>query len=182
MKEGIKDYKIENNLNLEKIINEYSGYVYKVIKNMSFSLSNEDVEEIVSDTFFVLWKNREKLEDERKLSSYIAGITRNLVREKQRKQENNKNILDYEDVLKDDLKIDMLYEQREKISIIENIVKSMKEEDITIFKLYYYSSKKIKEIAKELKITEFNVKTKLYRIRKKVKKELIKEGYSYDRK
>lgn len=182
MKEEIKDYKIENNLNLEKIINEYSGYVYKVIKNMSFSLSNEDVEEIVSDTFFVLWKNREKLEDERKLSSYIAGITRNLVREKQRKQENNKNILDYEDVLKDDLKIDMLYEQREKISIIENIVKSMKEEDITIFKLYYYSSKKIKEIAKELKITEFNVKTKLYRIRRKVRKELIKEGYSYDRK
>lgn len=39
--------------------------------------------------------------------------------------------------------------------------------------------KKGKEIAKELNITEIKVKTKLHRIRKKIKKELMEGGYEY---
>ena len=74
----IKQYKNNNNLDLEKIIEEYSGYVYKIIKNMANNyISQEDIEEIVLDTFFIVWKNREKIHDEALLSSYIAGITRN---------------------------------------------------------------------------------------------------------
>ena len=38
---------------------------------------------------------------------------------------------------------------------------------------------KITEISKKLNISEFNVKSRLYRIRKKLKKELEKGGYSY---
>lgn len=56
----------------------------------------------------------------------------------------------------------------------------MKEEDIEIFNLYYYSSMKIKEIARVLNIPEFKVKSRLHRVRKKIKKELEKGGYSYD--
>lgn len=37
---------------------------------------------------------------------------------------------------------------------------------------------KINEIANILNISEFNVKSRLYRIRKKIKKELLKGGYS----
>ena len=72
----------------------------------------------------------------------------------------------------------MLYQTREKVSIIEKTVKQMKEKDIQIFNLYYNSSMKISEIAKFLNISSFNVKTKLYRIRKKIKKELEEGGYS----
>ena len=44
--------------------------------------------------------------------------------------------------------------------------------------MFYYSSKSIKDIASELNITEFNVTTRLYRIRKRLRKELKKEnGY-----
>ena len=39
---------------------------------------------------------------------------------------------------------------------------------------------KIKNIADKLDITEFNVKSRLYRIRKKIKKELEKGGYSHE--
>ena len=39
---------------------------------------------------------------------------------------------------------------------------------------------KIKNIADKLKVTEFNVKSRLYRIRKKIKKELEKGGYSHE--
>ena len=39
---------INQEIELEKIIEEYSGYVYKIIKNMaSLHLSDEDVEEFI---------------------------------------------------------------------------------------------------------------------------------------
>ena len=90
----------------------------------------------------------------------------------------NVDISNYENVLQDCKKIDMICEQREKIAIIERTVKSMKEDDIFIFNCYYYSSMKMKEIANALNISEFNVKSKLYRIRKKIKSDLMKGGYS----
>ena len=178
----IEAYKSNKDLEIEKIINEYSGYVYTIIINMSKGiLSDEDVEEIISDVFFILWKNRDKLDDEKKLSSYIAGITRNLVKEKYRKLKSNLNISDYENVIKDNVDIDMIYEQRERVDAIEKIVKGLKEDDILIFNFYYYSGMKISEIAKALNISEFNVKMRLYRMRNKIKKELLKGEDNNDR-
>ena len=57
-------------------------------------------------------------------------------------------------------------------------MEKMKEQDKDIFNLYYYGNRKINEISKILKITEFNVKSRLHRIRKKLKNELSKGGYS----
>lgn len=176
-KNEIREYIKNDELDLEKIIDEFSGYVYKIIDNMA-SLSDEDIEEITSDTFFILWKNKEKLDEEKLLSSYIAGIARNLVKEKTRIVKINVDISNYENILQDCENIDMMCEQREKIAIIEKTVKSMKENDIFIFNCYYYSSMKMKEIADALNTSEFNVKTKLYRIRKKIKNDLTKGGYN----
>lgn len=175
----ISEYINNNKLDLEKIIYEYSGYVHKIIINTACNvLSNEDVEEIVSDTFFILWKNKDKLEEEKLLSSYIAGITKNLIKEKLRKLKCNTNIIKYEDLLQEDEPIDLICEEREKISVIEKTIKDMKKIDIEIFKLYYYSSRKINEIAEVLNVSEFNVKSRLYRIRKKIKYTLLKGGYN----
>ena len=176
-KKSIKQYKNNNELDMEKIIDEYSGYVYKIVTNMAI-IVEEDIEEIISDTFFVLWKNQQKLDEEKILSSYIAGIARNLVKEKSKVIKINANICDYENTIEENTKIDMLCEQREKISVIEKCIKDMKKNDKLIFNFYYYSSMKITEIANALNISEFNVKSRLCRIRKKVRKELLKGGYS----
>ncbi len=77
-------------------------------------------------------------------------------------------------------KIDMLLEQREKIDLIEKTLMKLKKEDIEVFNLYYYSGRKNKEISKILNISEFAVKQKIYRIRKRIKKDLEKGGYSFD--
>ena len=182
MKNKIKKYKNNQELDLEKVIDEYSPYVRTIIKNMASQyISVEDIEEIISDTFFILWKNTEKLEDDKILSSYIAGITRNLVKEKSRVININFDISDYENTLQDNIKVDMICEQREKVNILEKTVKELNEDDISIFNLYYYSSMKISEIAKVLNMSDFNVKMRLYRIRKKIKKEFSKGGYSDDK-
>lgn len=175
----IKYYKNDGILDIEKIIQEYSAYVYKIVTNISLNkLSNEDIEEIISDTFFILWKNKEKLDEERMISSYIAGITRNLVKEKFRNIKINDDIEDYKNNILDFRQIDMIYEEREQSNIIEEIVKKMKKEDINIFNMYYYSGMKIKEISKKLNVSEFKIKSKLYRIRKKIRKEFKEGGYS----
>ncbi len=84
-KKLIKFYKQNAELNLEKIIEEYNPYIHQIIRNMNYyTLSNEDIEEIVADTFFILWKNRTKLEEDKMLSPYLAGIVKNLVREKRK--------------------------------------------------------------------------------------------------
>ena len=55
----------------------------------------------------------------------------------------------------------------------------MKEEDKNIFIAYYYYSRSIKEISSDLKISELKVKSRLFRIRRKLKKVLEQRGYSY---
>ena len=139
---------------------------------ISTNLSNEDKEEIISEVFFILWKNKHKLDINKSLSSYIAGITRNLVKEYLRKIKINVDISDYENSLYGYDKIDFLDTNIQEIRHIEKKLENMKEIDKTIFLDFYYSSKSIKDIAKEQKMSEFSVKQRLYRIRNKIKKEV----------
>ena len=138
----IKHYIKNNELDLEKIINEYSSYIATIINNMARdNLNNEDKEEIISEVFFILWKNMNKLNINKYLSSYIAGITRNVVKEYLRKIKVNFDISDYENSLYSYDKIDLLDNSIEEISKIEKKLKNMKEIDKTIFLDFYYSSK-----------------------------------------
>lgn len=167
----IKNYIKNNELDLEKIIKEYSSYTATVINNMAKdNLNKEDKEEIISEVFFILWKNNKKLDYNKALSSYIAGITRNVVKEYLRTTKINCNISEYENNLYSYDKIDD--NEIEEINKIEKKLKNMKEIDKTIFLDFYYSSKSIKDIAKEKNISPFSVKQRLYRIRKKIRKEV----------
>ena len=169
----IKHYMKNNELDLEKIINEFSSYTATIINNMAKdSLNNEDKEEIISEVFFILWKNRNKLNINKYLSSYIAGITRNVVKEYLRKIQTNFDISDYENSLYTYDNIKLFDNSVEEIKKIEKRLESMKEIDKKVFLDFYYSSKSIKDIAKEQKISEFSVKQRLYRIRNKIRKEV----------
>ena len=163
-------YKINNELDWDRIIDDFTPYINTIIKNMSNDkLTYEDKEEILLDVFFILWKNKENILTS--LNSYIAGITRNLVREKCKKKKITYDISNYEDVLTDS-SLDMSADERVEILQIENSFKNLKEIDFKIVNMFYYSSKSIKDIAKELNISKFNVANRLSRIRKKIKKQL----------
>ena len=110
------------------------------------------------------------------MSSYLAGITRNVVKEYLRKLKINLDISDFENSLYIIDKIDLLDSNVEEISKVEKTLSKMKIIDRTIFLDFYYSSKSIKDIAKEQNISEFNVKQRLYRIRNKIKKEVKENG------
>ena len=168
-------------MELEKIVNQYTNYLYTTVTNMSYgNLSSEDIEEIISDVFFIFWKNKEKFDTSKKLNLYLAGIAKNLIKSKYKKIHINSNIEDYESILIDNYDISYNYEQIEKARIIEDSLNCMSKEDKDMFVLYYYFSKSIKEIANELNCSEFKIKSKLFRIRKKIRTNLERGGYRYE--
>lgn len=168
-------------MKLEEIISKYTNYLYTTISNIACgNLSSEDIEEIISDVFFIFWKNKQKFDKTKKLNLYLAGIARNLIKEKFREIHINHNIEDYENILIDNYDTTYNYEQIEKNNIIEKTLNTMPKEDKNIFVLYYYSSKSIKEISKKLNCSEFKIKSKLFRIRRKLKESLERGGYRYE--
>ena len=79
-KKEIKQYYKNNELDLERIIEDFTPYISKIINNMVKDCLNEyDKEDVASDVFFILWKNREKLDKDKKMTSYLAGITKNVI-------------------------------------------------------------------------------------------------------
>lgn len=169
---------IQNNVfDIEKVIDRYNPYLYKMLKN---GLSNEsDIEEILSDVFTILWKNYQKLEENSNVKSYLIGITRNLVKKKYCEYKLNfENIECYEKDLVCEMDIEKLAENREKSRIIANSLMNMKTIEKEIFMLFYYQQKKIKQIAKILEVSESKVKIILHRTRKMIKKNLIERGYN----
>ncbi len=168
-------YNNKNELDLEKIIKDYSPYIGTIITNMSKGkINSDDMEEIISDVFFIIWNNKEKIDAEKKLSSYIAGITKNLVKVQMRKSRLALDISDYENKLFDNNEIEIYDKNIDKIHAIEKSLEKLKDRDKKIFIDFYYSSKSIKDIAKEETCSEFAIKQKLYRIRNKIKKEIKK--------
>ena len=73
--ETIESFEEEGILNIEKVINGYNAYIYKILQN---SISNElDIEEILSDVFVIFWKKHKELDKRTKVKPYLAGITKN---------------------------------------------------------------------------------------------------------
>ena len=176
--ETIALFKKNEILDIERVIESYSSYIYRILRN---NITNEsDIEEIASDVFIIFWKNYQRLESDIPIRPYLVGITKNLIKKKY-KEYNIKceNVELYEEDIAYQFDIENLAESQEKSKIISETLKQMKEEEQTIFILFYYKQQKIKEIAKLLKISEAKVKIVLFRIRKLIKKNLKERGYSY---
>ena len=176
-KKELENYIINGNIDLDRIIDEYTPYLRKVIQNMvNNNLSEEDKEEIIIDTFFVLWKKHSENYCIESLSSYMAGITRNLIKEKFKSLKTNFDLEQYDNII-DYSNFDTYLQERESLNEIHNKIGNLKEIDIKIINMFYYSAKSIKDIAKELDISEVNVKTRLHRTRKKIKQKLKRGGF-----
>lgn len=166
-------------LKIEEIMRKYNNYIYTILNNSNMNFSEEDSEEILLDVYLTLWNNKEKLDINKSLSAYIGGITKNLILKKCRNKKFADNIENYTETISSlqDIEIDYISVQENQIIIDE--LEKIKEQDKNIFTLYYYDEMKIKDIAFRYKMSESKVKSKLFRIRKKIKKILKERGYDF---
>ena len=175
MESRIEKYVKGEELDIDKIVDDFSPYVNTIIRNTVYNnLSNEDKEEILLDTFFVVWKRNEEGYRIENLSAYISGITRNLIKEKLKKRKLSLDLEQIENSL-DFSYYESYLEEIEKIEEVCNKIKNIKPDELKIFNMFYYSNISIKDIAKELRLSESNIKTKLHRTRKKIRKYLKEE-------
>lgn len=178
MKETIESFEEDGVLNIEKVINNYNSYIYKILSN---SISNQlDIEEILSDVFTIFWKNYKRLDIYAEIKPYLIGITKNLIKKKYRGYNVNfENIELYDNDIVCNTDIIDVLENKEKTKIISDCLNIIKSTDSQIFIMFYYNQKKIKEIANILKVSETKVKITLHRTRKFIRKKLKERGYDY---
>ena len=156
--EKTHDYISNNKFEIEEIIKKYNNYICTIINNSKINFLKEDKEEIVLDVYLTLWNNRQKIDINKSMSAYIAGITKNLILKKCRNIKFTENIEDYEEKLINvqDIELDYFESQKNKL-IIEELDK-MKKEDKDIFIMYYYEERKIREISIIYKVSAKKIK------------------------
>lgn len=67
--EILKDYLVNNKIDMDKMLDDFYGYVYIIVKNnVSISITNEDIEEIIADS-----SNLQKISEENEQNNIIKN-------------------------------------------------------------------------------------------------------------
>lgn len=154
---------------IDEAIEVYTPYLSTVLYNMVGNrLAKEDIEEIVSDVFVMLWKNAKYIDLKKGMvKSYIAAAARNFALKRLNKKR--------ECTCLDDIEVSDEKSSAEsglKNSVIWDAVMSLGEPDNEIFVRYYKYDEKIKDISKAIGLNVSTVKTKLSRGKNKLKRIL----------
>ena len=154
---------------IDEAIEVYTPYLSTVLYNMAGNrLPKEDIEEIVSDVFVMLWKNAEYIDPEKgTVRSYIAAAARNFALKRLNKQTDCTCL--------DDMEIPDNSPSAEEIfteSAVWDAVMSLGEPDNEIFVRYYKFDEKLKDIQKATGINISTIKTRLSRGKRKLKRIL----------
>lgn len=156
-------------MNIKKIIEDNRQYVKNLIKTITNTHNNEDIEQ---EVYIKLWKNHDKYEENGKFKSWIKTITINATKDflksKQNKQANM--IVDDEDALKNiyDTKshvennIINLQTRKQIIDAIDNLPKNHRE----VIILYEFYNLSYDEIAKKLSCPLGTIKSRLFTAKK----------------
>ncbi len=164
---------------LEKIIDGFSSYVCTVIRNFSRgAFPEQDIDELCSDVFYNLWKNRENIDAKLGLKAYLSAIARNAVKNRFRTQKPPADdISDLE--LADDFSIEEAAERREMMNTLCEGLQTLSDTEREIFLRFYFYGEKSSEIATKTGAAESSVRSKLSRTRTKLREYLTKRGFDY---
>ena len=158
------------------IFNRYGRPVLSFINNL---VQNRDLaEELAQETFVRAHKNLGGLRDEIKISTWLFGIARNVVRESARQsRRNDKKVgLDEPESLRIESK-GVLPEgamlNRELTDTIQNALLELDEDKRLVFSLKIFHEKSYEEISEITGFTIAKLKTDLHRARAEMRKRLV---------
>lgn len=161
---------------LERAIDSLSGYVLTVVRNFSRGvLSPQDMEEAVQDTFVALWKSRSRLDPNSGIKPYLSAIARNNVKNRFRRIKPTEDISGLE--LPSDFDAAERAEISEMLSCMNEGLNTISAEDKAVFMRFYFYGERTAVIAQAMGLTESNVRSKLTRIRQKLKKYMTERGF-----
>lgn len=149
----------------------------------------DDINDIIQDTYIELLKiikKKQPLEIDN-LNNYILGIANNIIKRHYYKKKKENIVFYYskdednaELEIKDNFDLEQDIITKENVAQVWNYLKNKNIEITKIFYLYFALGLKISNIAEELEMTESNVKNKIYRTLKEIKKYIGKEVRNND--
>ncbi len=162
---------------------KYGAYCQSIAWNI---LRNcQDTEECVNDTWMRTWNS---LPPQRPsiFPAYLGTITRNLsltlIRSSTRQKRSPRGLeLSYEELeegVPDSCSVEAAVDARELGRHIDRFLRSLSEKDRCIFLRRYWYMDTHRQIAHRYHMTEGSVKSKLHKIRNKLKLYLQQEGYA----
>lgn len=154
---------------IDTAITIYTPYLITVLYNMvGTKLPKEDIEEIISDVFIMLWKNAEYIDlSKGTIRSYIAAAARNFAL---KRLNGKKNDISLEDTQIAD---ETNFEEKSTVSdFVWSSVMSLGEPDNEIFVRYYKFGESQRTISAATGLSISAVKIRLLRGKNKLKKIL----------
>ncbi|MDL2224898.1 sigma-70 family RNA polymerase sigma factor [Eubacteriales bacterium OttesenSCG-928-M02] len=157
---------------LGQLMDEYMGLVYTVVKNQLGSFAtNEDVEECVSDAFFTLYQQRDRIDVEKgTIKAYLCVIAKRKAITRYHQKNRRKDAVA---VLEDMEFIDHETPEgqamaRDEVVALIDAIKSLGQPDAEILFRKYYLGEPSKEIAEKLNMTVSNLDSRAHRAIKKL--------------
>lgn len=174
----LKKLKKHDEAAFSEIVNMYLPLVSTIVYNIGEKkLTKEDIEETVSDVFLTLWRNTDKVMDG-KLKGYLCSIARTKALDRLRYSK-DPSMLDIEETeLEDDFYVEGIAEANETAELMQELISEIPEPDREILIRHYYYRQTLPMIAEKLCLKLPTVKSKLQRIREKLRKKLSERGYS----
>lgn len=156
-------------MDIKKIIETNRQYVKNLIKTITNTHNNEDIEQ---EVYIKLWKNRDKYDENGKFKSWIKTITLNATKDFLKSKQNKQSgiTINDEDVLKNihdntfytENKIINLETRKTVIEAIENLNKNHRE----VIILYEFYNLSYEDIAKKLNCPLGTIKSRIYTAKK----------------
>ena len=135
--------------------------------------NTQDAEDVIQDTFVQYYTTKKEFDNEEHIRAWLIWVAANKAKNVTRTfwRRNKVSIEDFTEML--------AFETPESETLFETVMQLPKKYRIVIH-LYYYEDYSVGEIAKILKLSESNVKTRLMRGRAKLR-EVLKEEWDDDK-
>ena len=159
------------------LVEQYQSYVFTITHRILSS--REEAEEAAQDTFVKAFRRLKDYRHEAKFTTWLYPIARNTAIDYKRKKTRITASIDEDErffhVIDTDSKGQFAQLQAKQRAVyIEKLINQLPEEDAMLITLFYLKEQSIEEIAKISQLSTSNIKVKLFRLRKKLKKKLQK--------
>lgn len=152
------------------IVERYGGAMFSLI--VKIVGNREDAEELTQDAFVKAFRSLSSFRGDSRFSTWIYRIAYNLAVSAVRKTKmfyapvDERQLADVADVA--DETDDMLSATPDRLALLQQAMEGLKAEERAMVMLFYKENKAVDEIAAITGLTATNVKTKLFRIRKRL--------------
>lgn len=157
-------------LSFETLVKRYQrslfSFVPKIIKSQDF------VEDIVSETFFKIYTTIDRIDTNRKFSTYAFEIAKNAAISYLRKRKNNVS-LEKVAISTNENHLENL-EKDEEVTKVNRAVGKLAQKYREVIRFYYFKELSYLEISDKLKLPLNTVRTRLKRAKKFLERELRK--------